>query len=53
MARPRRSRPTVVLVSIGRRPNTEGLDLDKIGIALNKRGQIEIDHDFRTTVAGI
>jgi dihydrolipoamide dehydrogenase len=42
-----------VLVSIGRRPNTEGLDLDKAGIQLNKRGQIEVDHDFRTGVAGI
>ena len=43
----------VVLVSIGRRPNTDGLDLDKAGIALNKRGQIEVDHDFRTGVEGI
>ncbi|MGZ8311015.1 MAG: dihydrolipoyl dehydrogenase [Allosphingosinicella sp.] len=43
----------VVLVSIGRRPNTEGLDLDKAGIQLNKQGQIEVDHDFRTAVAGI
>src|SRR3546814_1776647 len=29
----------VVLVSIGRRPNTEGLGLDKIGPELNARGQ--------------
>src|SRR5690606_666441 len=36
----------VVLVSIGRRPNTEGLDLDKAGLATNKRGQIEVDRDF-------
>ena len=43
----------VVLVSIGRRPNTEGLGLDKAGLQLNPRGQIETDHDFRTTVAGI
>ncbi len=43
----------VVLVSIGRRPNTEGLDLDKAGLATNKRGQIEVDRDFRTQVAGI
>ncbi|RZK03619.1 MAG: dihydrolipoyl dehydrogenase [Novosphingobium sp.] len=42
-----------VLVSIGRRPNTEGLGLDKIGLELNKRGQIETDHDFRTKVAGV
>jgi len=43
----------VVLVSIGRRPNTDGLALDKAGLELNKRGQIETDHDFRTKVAGI
>jgi dihydrolipoamide dehydrogenase len=43
----------VVLVSIGRRPNTEGLALDKAGLAINQRGQIETDHDFRTKVPGI
>jgi len=43
----------VVLVSIGRRPNTDGLDLGKAGLETNKRGQIEVDHDFRTSVAGI
>ena len=43
----------VVLVSIGRRPNTEGLGLDKIGLELNKRGQIETDPDFQTKVEGV
>ncbi|UXC91170.1 dihydrolipoyl dehydrogenase [Sphingobium sp. RSMS] len=43
----------VVLVSIGRRPNTEGLGLDKIGLELNARGQIETDHDFATKVPGV
>jgi dihydrolipoamide dehydrogenase len=43
----------VVLVSIGRRPNTDGLGLEKIGLELNKRGQIETDHDFRTKVDGV
>ncbi|KMS54847.1 dihydrolipoamide dehydrogenase [Novosphingobium barchaimii LL02] len=43
----------VVLVSIGRRPNTEGLGLDKIGIELNQRAQIETDHDFGTKVDGV
>jgi len=42
-----------VLVSIGRRPNTEGLALDKAGLTVNKRGQIEIGHDFQTNVPGI
>src|SRR3954471_1840575 len=43
----------VVLVSIGRRPNTEGLGLEAAGVEVNKRGQIEVDHDFKTGVAGI
>jgi len=43
----------VVLVSIGRRPNTEGLGLDKIGLELNARGQIETAHDFATKVPGV
>ncbi len=43
----------VVLVSIGRKPNTEGLGLDKAGLQTNQRGQIETDHDFRTSVSGI
>jgi dihydrolipoamide dehydrogenase len=42
-----------VLVSIGRRPNTEGLGLDKIGLETNQRGQIETDHDFSTKVDGV
>jgi dihydrolipoamide dehydrogenase len=42
-----------VLVSIGRRPNTDGLGLENIGLATNQRGQIETDHEFRTSVAGV
>lgn len=42
-----------VLVSIGRRPNTEGLGLENIGLELNQRGQIETDAEFRTKVDGV
>ncbi|MCK0128036.1 dihydrolipoyl dehydrogenase [Erythrobacter sp. F6033] len=42
-----------VLVSIGRKPNTDGLGLDAIGLETNQRGQIEIDHDFRTKVDNV
>ncbi|GIX20406.1 dihydrolipoyl dehydrogenase [Erythrobacter cryptus] len=42
-----------VLVAIGRRPNTEGLALEKAGLSVNQRGQIEVDADFRTAVPGI
>ncbi len=43
----------VVLVSIGRRPNTEGLALERAGVQVNNRGMIEVDHSFRTRVPGI
>ena len=42
-----------VLVSIGRRPNTDGLGLDAIGLAVNQRGQIETSQDFHTGVEGV
>ena len=42
-----------VLVSIGRRPNTDGLNLEAAGLSTNARGQIEIDHDFRTATTGV
>ena len=42
-----------MLVAIGRRPYTDGLGLDAIGLAVNARGQIETDSDFRTSVDGV
>jgi len=42
-----------VLVSVGRKPNTEGLGLDKIGITPNRRGQIEVNGKFETGVDGV
>ena len=43
----------VVLVSIGRRPFTAGLGLDKAGVALDERGRIKTDQQYRTSVPGI
>ena len=43
----------VVLVSIGRRPNVDGLALDAAGLRLNARGQIDTDHRFATNIPGI
>ncbi len=43
----------VVLVAIGRRPNTDGLALDKVGLSTNARGQIETDARLQTAVPGI
>jgi len=42
-----------VLVSIGRRPNTEGLSFDKAGLTLNNKGQVEVDHRSATAIPGI
>ena len=42
----------VVLVAIGRRPYTDGLGLEKVGVALD-RGQIPIDDRFATSAAGV
>lgn len=43
----------VVLVSAGRRPYTQGLGLEAVGIETNRRGQIEVDAHFRTKVPSI
>ncbi|MEI6417738.1 MAG: dihydrolipoyl dehydrogenase [Sphingomonadales bacterium] len=43
----------VVLLSIGRRPNTDGLNLAATGLTLNSKGQVPINHDFSTAVPGI
>ena len=43
----------VVLVSIGRRPVTDGLGLDALGVAMDSRGFIQVDADFETNVAGM
>jgi dihydrolipoamide dehydrogenase len=42
----------VVLVAIGRRPFTEGLGLEALGVALD-RGQVVVDAHFATNVPGI
>jgi len=42
----------VVLVAIGRRPYTEGLGLEALGVA-TERGQVVIDGHFATNVPGV
>ena len=42
-----------LLVATGRRPNTQGLGLEKAGVALTKRGGIQVDDEMRTTAANI
>ncbi|MHB9879644.1 dihydrolipoyl dehydrogenase [Pacificimonas sp. ICDLI1SI03] len=43
----------IVLLSIGRVPNTEGLNLEAAGLSLNDRKQIEVDERGRTAVEHI
>ena len=43
----------VVLMSVGRRPYTDNLGLDKAGVTLDDKGRIKINKDFSTDVKGI
>ncbi len=43
----------IVLMSVGRKPNTKGLGLEKIGIKLTDKKSIEIKDNFKTSVEGI
>ena len=43
----------VVLVAVGRRPNTDGLGLDAVGVALDERGRVRTDAHWATNVPGI
>jgi len=42
-----------VLVSVGRKPYTEGLNLDKIGVKKDNKGRIEVNENLQTTVNNI
>ena len=42
-----------VLVAIGRRPYTEGLGLEQVGVRLDNRGRVETDGHWRTNVDGV
>ena len=43
----------VVLMSVGRKPNTEGLNLEGIGVKLNDKKAIEINNQFKTNIENI
>lgn len=42
-----------VLVAAGRKPCTEGLDLDQAGVKLDQAGRIIVDDNYQTSVPGI
>jgi len=43
----------IVLVSVGRRPYTEGLGLENVGVEVDNRGIVSVDDQFQTNVPGI
>lgn len=43
----------VVLVSIGRRPYTDGLGLKEVGVAVDEKGRVKTDSHFNTSVPSI
>jgi NAD(P) transhydrogenase len=45
--------PGAVLFGAGRVPNTDGLGLKELGVAMDARGRIHVDEQFRTNVEGV
>ena len=43
----------IVLVSIGRRPYTDGLGLQEVGVALDNKQRVVVDSDYQTNIPGI
>ena len=43
----------VVLISVGRKPNSNGLNLEKLKIKVDKQKRIEVDNKFKTSVPNI
>lgn len=43
----------IVLMAIGRKPYTEGLGLEKVGVKLDERKRVEVDEFFESSVEGI
>jgi dihydrolipoamide dehydrogenase len=42
-----------LIVSIGRVPNTTGLNAEAVGLALDERGFVKVDDDCRTNLKGV
>ena len=42
-----------VLLAVGRKPNTDDLDLKKAGIEMDERGFVKVDDECRTSAEGV
>ncbi|HHN74303.1 MAG TPA: dihydrolipoyl dehydrogenase [Acidobacteria bacterium] len=42
-----------LLVAVGRKPNTDNLGLEAVGITTDQRGRIPVDENYATTIEGI
>ena len=43
----------VVLIAVGRKPNTKNLNLEKIGISLDNKKRIKVDKKYQTNIKNI
>ena len=43
----------VVLISVGRKPNTNGLNLEKVNISLDNKNRIKVDKNFKTNLDNV
>ncbi len=43
----------VLLIAVGRKPFTQGLGLEEVGVALDERGRVKVDEGYQTSVSGI
>ena len=50
---PEKIEADALLVSVGRKPYTAGLGLEKVGVKMDKRGFVEVDDHLQTNVKGV
>ena len=43
----------VVLISVGRKPNTKNLKLKQVGVKLDQKGRVKVDKNFQTNIPNI
>lgn len=42
-----------LIVAVGRRANTQGIVADEVGLKLDERGRIDVDHQCKTNIEGV